>query len=97
MTPSFGVGALAFSATMEVPRIAKSGRPIAQHEYADYGCVRSVMEFMKWSHEQDRFPTIQAVRNRFNVSKATANRWTNALAETYGIDPPARSGPGAFE
>lgn len=97
MTPSLGLGALAFSTTMEVPHIAKRERPLAQHDYADYGCVRSVMEFMKWAHEQDRFPTVPAVQNRFNVSKATAYRWTNALAETYGIDSPVRSGPGIFE
>lgn len=92
MTPSLGLGALAFSATVSVPKIATPPRPIAHHDFAEYGYVRTIMEFMKWAHEQDRFPTVDAVRNRFNCSRATAYRWINCLAETYGVGVPGRSG-----
>lgn len=74
------------------PQIATARPTATKHALAGYGHVRTVMEFMKWAHEQDRFPTIEAVSTRFNVCRATAYRWTSALAETYGIDPPVRSG-----
>ncbi|MEG0181973.1 MAG: hypothetical protein RR704_00755 [Stenotrophomonas sp.] len=90
MTPSFGLGALSFSAAIEVPKIAKKARPLVQHNLAGYGYMRTVMEFMKWAHEQDKFPTIQAVQDRFGFSRATAYRLTSALADTYGIDPALR-------
>lgn len=90
---SLGIGTVEPSARPErVPRIASVRPTTTKHALAGYGHIRTVMEFMKWAHEQDRFPTIDAVSTRFNICRATAYRWTSALAETYGIDPPVRSG-----
>lgn len=75
--------------------ITQQKRPRAKHDLAGYGHLRTVLEFSKWAHEQSRFPTIGATCARFNVCRATAYRWTSALAATYGIEPPARSGPEA--
>jgi len=63
-----------------------------KHQLAGYGCVLTTMKFMRWAIEQDRFPTVAAVMTQFGVCKATAYRWTAALAEAYGIDPAIRHG-----
>ena len=95
ITPTIGTFALDFSSRLDPARGPHARKGVPRHDLSGYGYMRTVMEFMKWAHEQDRFPTIAAVRCRFNVSKATAYRWTNCLADTYGIDPPVRSGEGA--
>lgn len=95
MTPTIGTFALDFSSRPDPASAPRVRRAAARHDLYGYGYMRTVMEFMKWAHEQDRFPTIAAVRCRFNVSKATAYRWTSCLAATYGIEPPVRSGEGA--
>ena len=88
---SLGAGALRFSARVQVPQVKKNRRPTAAHNWAGYGYTRTLMEFMKWAHEQRHFPSTDAVVARFNVSRATAYRWTYALAETYGIAPESRN------
>lgn len=92
LSSSLGIGAAAFSADAAMPPVLKVRK--MKHDLASYGHLRTVLEFSKWAHEQSRFPTIDAVCARFNVSRATAYRWTNTLAATYGIDPPRRSGQG---
>ena len=94
LTASLGLGAAQFSARSDPPPVFApvSRRPKTKHALAGYGTLRAVLEFSKWAHEQDRFPTIKAVCTRFSVCRATAYRWTSALAETYGIDTPVRSG-----
>ena len=93
---SLGPGAVEPLAQPERAPHIRNARPTAtKHALAGYGHIRTVMEFMKWAHEQDRFPTIEAVSTRFDVCRATAYRWTNALAATYGVDPPIRAGQGA--
>lgn len=89
LSSSLGIGAAAFSADPAMPPVPKVRK--VKHDLASYGHLRTVLEFSKWAHEQSRFPTIDAVCTRFNVCRATAYRWTNALAATYGIDPPRRS------
>lgn len=64
--------------------------PRTQHDLAGYGSILATMKFMRWAIEQDRFPTVEAVQCRFKVCRATAYRWTLALAEAYGIDPAIR-------
>ena len=66
----------------------RSNRPA--HDLAGYGAMLAAMKFMQWAIEQDRFPTPEAVIARFNVCRATAYRWTLALAETYGVAPEVR-------
>lgn len=75
---------------MTVPSFQRQRRQTVKHDWAGYGHLRAALEFSKWAHEQDRFPTIEAVQMRFNVCRATAFRWTRALAETYGIPPETR-------
>jgi len=89
-SPSMGPGARDFSADASMPPVIKARK--IKHDLSSYGHLRTVLEFSKWAHEQSRFPSIDAVCTRFNVSRATAYRWTNTLAATYGIDPPRRSG-----
>ena len=62
----------------------------AQHDLAGYGTVLATMQFMRWAIEQDRFPQPEAVMTRFSVCRATAYRWTLALAEAYGVEPETR-------
>ncbi|MDP4309486.1 hypothetical protein Q7W57_13845 [Stenotrophomonas geniculata] len=80
-----GLGARDFSAAASMPPVVSVRK--TKHDLADYGYMRSVMHFIKWAHEQDKFPTANEVISRFQVSRATAYRLTCALAETYGIDP----------
>jgi len=93
LSASLGLGAAQFSARAETPVFEPLSRSTkTKHAWAGYGTLRAILEFSKWAHEQERFPTIDAVCTRFNVCRATAYRWTSALAETYGIDTPVRSG-----
>ncbi|WP_165403040.1 hypothetical protein [Pseudoxanthomonas winnipegensis] len=64
----------------------------AKHPMAGYGYLLIAMRFMRWAIEQEQFPTVGAVMTHFNVSKATAYRWTAAYAEACGIDPHNRHG-----
>jgi hypothetical protein len=61
-----------------------------KHDLAGYGQMLAAMKFMRWAIEQKRFPTHESVMDRFNVCRATAYRWTLALAECYGVDPAIR-------
>lgn len=88
LSPSMGLGARQFAADASMPPVVKVSK--VKHDLAGYGYMRSIMHFMKWAHEQDKFPTADQVIARFNVSRATAYRLTSALAETYGIDPAMR-------
>lgn len=85
---TLGLGARDFSADPSMPPVVKLRR--AKHDLSGYGYMRSVMHFMKWAHEQDKFPTADEVIARFHVSRATAYRLTSALADTYGINPAGR-------
>jgi hypothetical protein len=67
-------------------------RNAVKHDLAGYGTVLATCKFMAWAHEQEHFPSPEAVMTRFNVCRATAYRWTRALAETYGLDPATRHG-----
>lgn len=64
----------------------------AKHDLAGYSQTLTILKFAAWAHEQERFPSIEAVQTRFNVCRATAYRWTAALAEAHGIDPATRHG-----
>ena len=92
LTPSLGTGAARIAAPDK--RLAIVVRPVARphvkHDFAGYGVLRSTLEFARWAHEQEKFPSAAAVCHRFNVCRATAYRWTRALAEVYGIDPAVR-------
>ncbi len=90
LRPSMGLGARPFASSMKLPPMQLQRRRTVKHDWAGYGTLRAVMEFAKWAHEQERFPTIEAVQTRFNVCRATAFRWTRALGETYGIPPETR-------
>jgi len=63
-----------------------------QHSLAGYGRLLSTMHFMRWAIEREHFPSPEDVMARFQVCRATAYRWTAALAEAYGIDPAVRHG-----
>lgn len=80
-----GLGARDFSADASMPPVVRVRK--AKHDLTGYGYMRSVMRFLKWAHEQDKFPTANEVVSKFQVSRATAYRLRCALAETYGIDP----------
>ncbi|AWH46055.1 hypothetical protein [Stenotrophomonas sp. ZAC14A_NAIMI4_1] len=88
LSPTMGLGALEFSAIASMPPVVKVHR--GKHDLAGYGYMRSIMLFMKWAHEQEKFPTVCEVIARFRVSRATAYRLTSALADTYGLDPAVR-------
>ncbi|HEL4112196.1 TPA: hypothetical protein UM343_002346 [Stenotrophomonas maltophilia] len=88
LSPSMGLGARNFAADASMPPVVKVRR--IKHDLAGYGYMRSIMLFMKWAHEQEKFPTIEEVIARFRVSRATAYRLTSALADTYGLDPSVR-------
>ncbi|WP_414616118.1 hypothetical protein [Stenotrophomonas geniculata] len=88
LSPSIGLGARDFSAGATMPPVVKTRK--VKHDLAGYGYMRSIMLFMKWAHEQGKFPTADEVIARFRVSRATAYRLTSALADTYGIDPAVR-------
>ncbi|HEL2977477.1 TPA: hypothetical protein UMB92_000290 [Stenotrophomonas maltophilia] len=88
LSPSIGLGARDFSADPTMPPLVKTRK--VKHDLAGYGYMRSIMLFMKWAHEQEKFPKAEEVIARFRVSRATAYRLTSALADTYGIDPAVR-------
>ena len=69
----------------------RSRSTAAKHDLSGYGSILAAMKFMRWAIEQDRFPTTKAVQAHFNVCRATAYRWTLALAECYGVDPATRN------
>lgn len=52
--------------------------------------------FVAWAIERTHFPMPEDVTARFEVSKATANRWLNCLAEAYGVARPKRAANGDF-
>ena len=52
--------------------------------------------FVAWAIERAHFPMPEHVMARFEVSKATANRWLNYLAEAYGVQRPRRAANGDF-
>lgn len=52
--------------------------------------------FVAWAIERVHFPMPEDVMARFEVSKATANRWLNCLAEAYGVQRPRRCANGEF-
>ena len=52
--------------------------------------------FVAWAIERVHFPMPEHVMTRFEVSKATANRWLNYLAEAYGVQRPRRAANGDF-
>ena len=93
LSPSLGTGAAPANTDSMAELAPRAGAARAckpQHDLAGYGNVLAGMKFMRWAIEQDRFPTIEAVQARFKVCRATAYRWTLALAETYGIEPSLR-------
>lgn len=96
LSASLGLGAVEPTRLAEpAPQIVEHSRIKVKHNMAGYSITRTILEFAKWAHEQERFPTVDRVCSRFGVCRATAYRWTSELAETYGIEPPARSGPEA--
>lgn len=74
------------------PVIVGISKTAARHSLAGYGVILATCVFMRWAIEQTHFPTVEAVQTRFNVCRATAYRWTAALAEAYGLDPAKRHG-----
>lgn len=74
------------------PGAAPRARSSPNHDLVGYGRLLSAMKFMRWAIEQEHFPTPEAVMTHFRVCRATAYRWTAALAEAYGIDPAIRHG-----
>ncbi|MBD9368815.1 hypothetical protein [Xanthomonas sp. XNM01] len=95
LTAALGAGARkpasSTMAELAPPQHASAYSNRRKHCMAGYGDVRTIMAFMRWAVEQDRFPSVEAVQTRFAVCRATAYRWTLALAETYGIDPAIRN------
>ena len=92
LAPTFGMrcdaGGSAEPASDErVPVIARARRSNAtKHVLSGNGNTRIVMEFTRWAVERDEFPTMEAIVRRFDVSRATAYRWRNALGETYKLE-----------
>ena len=75
-----GTGAVEARIRLErAPQIRKRARR--------HGQIVDVIQFTRWACEQHNFPSVEAVRNRFGVSRATAYRWTRALAIAYDMDP----------
>lgn len=74
----------------EINKASCANKP--KHDLAGYGRLLSAMKFMRWAIEQEHFPTPTLVMTHFQVCRATAYRWTAALAEAYGIDPAIRHG-----
>ncbi|MCD9097081.1 hypothetical protein [Luteimonas fraxinea] len=52
--------------------------------------------FVAWAIERVHFPMPEDVTARFEVSRATAHRWLNLLAEAYGVERPRRAANGDF-
>lgn len=48
-----------------------------------------LFRFVWWAHQLREFPSVQQIRDRFEVSRATAYRWRDSLAAAHGIDTPA--------
>jgi hypothetical protein len=68
----------------------KYGKNATQHDGAGMTTLAIYARFFAWAIEQHAFPMPEQVQARFNVCKATANRWLNALADAYGVDRPKR-------
>lgn len=66
--------------------------PRAEHELAQEPSILAGMKFLLWAQAQRHFPTIQQVRDRYGLSRATAYRWTTFLAEALGLDVADRHG-----
>ena len=54
----------------------------------DTNHLEQVLRFAWWAHQLARFPSVAQVMTRFDVSRATAYRWRNALAAAHGIETP---------
>lgn len=90
--PALGPGAVTPAALLDswlgtVPR--RRNRTTA-HRLVGFTKLQAGMMFMRWAIEQREFPTIAAVQEEFQCCRATAYRWTQALAEVYGLDPASR-------
>ncbi|WP_057921129.1 hypothetical protein [Lysobacter capsici] len=47
-----------------------------------------LFRFVWWAHQLREFPSVQQIRDRFEVSRATAYRWRDSLAAAHGINTP---------
>lgn len=50
--------------------------------------LEQVIRFVSWAQQRHTFPSPRDIHNAFGVSRATAYRWRNALADAYGVIPP---------
>lgn len=46
-----------------------------------------LMRYAYWHAQQQAPPTVEAIRQRFNVSRATAYRWRSAAHRAKGVTP----------
>ncbi len=102
LAPSLGVSALTHRAdfvpiepgsnvaALPPAQPRKIGRNAALYDGAGLPLLVVYCRFVAWAIEQHRFPMPEQVMERFHCSRATANRWLNALAEAYGVDRPRR-------
>lgn len=75
------------------PRVAR----VSTRTQNDFHHTELILRFSAWAHTLHRFPTVEAVQERFQVSRATAYRWRNALAAAHGIQCPANAPEGGDE
>ncbi|UHQ21915.1 hypothetical protein LVB77_14700 [Lysobacter sp. 5GHs7-4] len=57
------------------------------------GSFEQALRFAWWAHQLHKFPNVQQVIEHFDVCRATAYRWRNALAAAHGIECPRDDSP----
>lgn len=68
----------------------RSGYHRAEHSLAGLPLFVQAIRFNDWARSLRSFPMPEQVMDRFNVSRPTAHRWCNALAEAWGVERPRR-------
>lgn len=100
LTASLGLGSAVRPAAKPAAEAAPSsearGRSRAQQRSRadtpdDFSHQELVIRFVVWAHQLHRFPSVEQIRTRFGVSRATAYRWRDALAAAHGIQTPANA------
>lgn len=87
----FGSASLGFGARTpavrreRAPAVRLKPRHLPTNQTQGYGAILGALRFSAWAHEQQHFPTPEAVMEQFGVCRATAYRWCRALAEAYGF------------
>ena len=99
LAASLGLGPAIRPAAEPAPAQQRSQRPPSSGASArrradtpdDFPHQELVIRFVVWAHQLRRFPSVEQIRTRYGVSRATAYRWRDALAAAHGIQTPANA------